>query len=216
MLSLKERLTELLVNNKLLTPEQLKEALEFQKKNGGRLSDIIVGLKFVKEGDLISILSEGIGLPLIDLKRFKIDSEITRIIPIEVARHYQIIPLSKIGDTITLAMADPLNIFAIDHVKALTGYKINPIISSSQDISQAIDLSYSNSTKDIIKDLVKEISDSAIELVKEDKEILPSDHDLGRISQDEPVIKITNMIRNNITCHHKKKNIQMLIPCFVK
>jgi len=208
MLSLKERLTELLVNNKLLTPEQLKEALEFQKKNGGRLSDIIVGLKFIKEGDLISILSEGIGLPLIDLKRFKIDSEITRIIPIEVARHYQIIPLSKIGDTITLAMADPLNIFAIDHVKALTGYKINPIISSSQDITQAIDLSYSNSTKDIIKDLVKEISDSAIELVKEDKEALLSDHDLGRISQDEPVIKITNMILEEGV---KKKSSDILI-----
>ena len=108
----------------------------------------MVELKFIKESNLISILSEGLGFPLIDLKRFKIDYEIAKIIPAEVARHYQIIPISKIADTITLAMADPLNIFAIDHVKMLTGYKINPIISSSQDILQTIELSYPDTTRD--------------------------------------------------------------------
>jgi len=195
MLSLKERLTELLIKNKLLTSEQLHQAVELQKKKGGgRLSDIIVELKFIKEGDLISVLSEGLGFPLIDLKRFKVDPEISEIIPLDVARHYLIIPISRIGDSITLAMADPLNIFAIDYVKALTGYKINPIISPVQDILQAIDLSYPDATKDIIADLVKEISGSSIEVVKEEKEALPSDQDLNRISQEAPVIKIANMI----------------------
>jgi len=194
MVSLKERLTEILINNKLITQEQLNTALEIQKKKGGRLSQIIVELKFIKETDLISALSEGLGLPLIDLKRFKIDPEIAKIIPAEVARHYQIIPVSKVMDTITLAMADPLNIFAIDYVKALTGYKINPIISRSEDILQAIDLAYPDMTKDIIEDLVKEISTTSIELVKEEKEVLPSVQELSQVIQEAPVIRITDKI----------------------
>jgi type IV pilus assembly protein PilB len=85
MLSLKERLIEILVNNKLITQEQLNEALEVQKKKGGRLSDIIVELSFIRESDLISALSEGLGFPLIDLKRFKVEPEVAKIIPAEIA-----------------------------------------------------------------------------------------------------------------------------------
>lgn len=194
MLSLKERLTEILINNKLITQEQLSEALDTQKKKGGRLSDIIVELSFIKENDLISVLSQGLGFPLIDLKRFKIDTEIVRIIPAQIARHYQIIPISRMGDTITLAMADPLNIFAVDHVKVLTGYKINPIISSSRDIAQAIELSYPDTAKDMIDDIMKEISSSSIEFITQKQDALPSEQELSRISQEAPVIKVTNMI----------------------
>lgn len=208
MIQLKERLTELLINNNLITKEQLRQSLEVQKNKGGRLSEIIVSLKFIKENDLISVLSQGLGLPLIDLKRFKIDSEIVRTIPPEVARHYQIIPISKMGDTITLAMADPMNIFAIDHVKTLTGYKINPIISSSHDIIQAIEQSYPDSTKDMIEGLVKEMSDVSIELIREEKEILQSDKELNRISHEAPVIKVTNMILEEAV---KKKASDILI-----
>jgi len=194
MASLKDRLTEILIHNKLITPEQLEQAIQVQKEKGGRLSDVIVSLNFIKESDLISALSEGLGFPLIDLKRFKIDYEVTKLIPIDVAYRYQIIPVSKIGDTITMAMADPLNVFAIDHVANLTGYKINPILASSQDILQTIEMTYPDSAKDIVDNLVKEMSTSAIEVIKEEHEAQPSDQELGRISQDAPVIKITNMI----------------------
>ncbi|MDO8662081.1 MAG: ATPase, T2SS/T4P/T4SS family [Candidatus Omnitrophota bacterium] len=211
MASLKDRLTEILINNKLLTQEQLDQALSVQKEKGGRLSDIIVNLKFIKEGELVLTLSEGLGLPLIDLKRFKIDPEIVKIIPINIARHYQIIPLSKMGDTITLAMADPLNVFTIDHVQSLTGYKINPIISTSQDILQTIDLSYPDSTKGIIDDLVKEMSASSIELIREEKEISPSDQELSLISRQAPVIQVTNMILEDGV---KKKSSDILIEPF--
>jgi type IV pilus assembly protein PilB len=194
MVSLKERLKEILINNKLLTQEQLDKALEVQKQKGGRLSDIIVNLKFIKESELISTLSEGLGLPLIDLKRFKIDYEIVKIIPFDIALQYQIIPVSKMGNVITLAMADPLNIFAIDAVQSLTGYKINPVISSGQDISESIELTYPDATKGIIDDLVKEMSASSIELIKEEREMLPSEQELTRISREAPVIQVTNMI----------------------
>jgi len=213
MLSLKDRLTEILIHNKLITEDQLKQALSVQTTKGGKLSDIIVELKFVKGNELITALSEGLGLPLIDLKRFKIDLDIVKIISVEIARHYQIIPISKMGDTITLAMADPLNIFAIDHVQSLTGFKINPIISPVQDITQAIELSYPDTTKGLIDDLVKEMTVSSIELIKEEKEILPSDQELGRISQEAPVIKVVNMILEESI---KKKASDVLVEPFDK
>jgi type IV pilus assembly protein PilB len=213
MISLKDRLTEILINNKLITQEQLDKALLIQKEKGGKLSDVIIDLKFVKESELISTLSEGLGLPLIDLKRFKIDHEIVKIIPVDIARHYQIIPVSKMGDSITLAMADPLNIFAIDHVQSLTGYKINPIISSPQDIMQTIELSYPDATKGIIDDLVKEINVPSIELVKEETETQLSDQELSRISREAPVIKITNMILEDSV---KQKSSDVLIEPFDK
>ncbi|MFH0738922.1 MAG: ATPase, T2SS/T4P/T4SS family [Candidatus Omnitrophota bacterium] len=208
MVSLKERLTELLIHNKFITQEQLAKALEVQAKKGGRLSDIIIGLNFIKESDLISTLSEGLGFPLIDLRRFKIDYEVVKLIPSDIARHYQIIPISKIGDTITLAMADPLNIFAIDHVESLTGYKINPIISSSQDIMQTIDASYPDVTKTVIDDLVKEMATSSIEVIKEEKEVSPSDQELDRVARDTPVIKVTNFILEDAV---KKKASDVLV-----
>ncbi|HNW39869.1 MAG TPA: ATPase, T2SS/T4P/T4SS family [Candidatus Omnitrophota bacterium] len=213
MLSLKDRLTEILISNKLITAQHLDQALKVQAAKGGKLSDIIVELKFIKEKELINTLSESLGLPLIDLKRFKIDLDIAKIIPVDIARHYQIIPISKMGDTITLAMADPLNIFAIDHVAALTGFKINPIISSVADINQTIELSYPDTSKGIIDDLVKEMTVSSIELVKEEKEVSPSDQELDRISHEAPVIKVVNAILEDSI---KKKASDVLIEPFEK
>lgn len=213
MLSLKDRLTEILINNNLITKVQLQQALEAQAAKGGKLSDIIIELGFVKENELITVLSKGLGLPLMDLKRFKIDFDIVKIIPIDVARHYQIIPVSRMGDTITLAMADPLNIFAIDHVQSLTGFKINPIISSVQDINQTIELSYPDTTKGIIDSLVKEMTDSSIELVKEEKDASISDQELTRISHEGPVIKIVDMILEESI---KKKASDVLVEPFDK
>ena len=213
MLSLKERLTEILIDHKIVSEDQLKKALSVQEEKGGRLSDIMVELKFIQEGELVSLISRSLGLPLIDLKRFKIDPELLKIIPADIARHYLIMPVSKISDTVTLAMADPLNIFAIDHVKSLTGYNINPVISASKDIIQAIEASYPDATKSIIDDLVKEISASSIELIKEESEVLPSDQELDRISREAPVIKITNMILEEAVL---KKSSDILLEPFDK
>ncbi|MFH1191546.1 MAG: ATPase, T2SS/T4P/T4SS family [Candidatus Omnitrophota bacterium] len=213
MLSLKDRLTEILIHNKLITVEHLAQALKVQAAKGGKLSDIVVELKFVKENELINALSEGLGLPLFDLKRFKIDLDIVKIIPVNIARHYQIIPISKMGDTITLAMADPLNIFAIDHVQSLTGFKINPIISSAVDINQTIELSYPDTSKGIIDDLVKEMTVSSIELIKEEKETSFSDQELDRLSHEAPIIKVVNMILEESI---KKKASDVLVEPFEK
>ncbi len=212
MVSLKDRLVEILIKNKLITQEQLNKALEEQNRKGGTLSEVIINLKFIKESDLISVLSEGLSFPLIDLKRFKLDPEIVKLIPRDVASRYGIIAISKLGDIITLAMADPLNIFATDHVESLTGYKINPIISSSQNIFQAIEASYPENSKDLIRDFVKEMTTSSIELIKDDAESL-ADQDMGRISEDAPVVKITDWILEEGV---NKKSSDILIEPFEK
>lgn len=208
MISLKERLTQILIDNKLLTKEKLDKALDVQKKKGGRLSDIIVDLGFIKEGELALTLSQGLGLPLMDIKRFKIDPEVVKIIPQDVARHYQIIPISKIGTTLTIAMADPLNVFAIDHIRSLTGYKINPIIASAKDIGMTIEQTYPDATGGIIDGLLKEISTISIELIKEEKEELPSTEELTRGIHQAPIIKLTDMMLESAV---KKRASDILI-----
>jgi len=213
MVSLKDRLTEILFKNKLITQDQLNQALEEQKKKGGTLSENIIALKFIKESDLISVLSEGLNFPLIDLKRFKLDPEIVKLIPRDIARRYGIIAISKIGDIITLAMADPLNIFATDHVEAFTGYKINPIISPSQDILQAIEASYPENSNEMIGSLIKEMTTSSIELIKSDSDSQEVDQDMGRISEDAPVVKITDWILEEGV---NKKSSDILIEPFEK
>ncbi|MDD5568108.1 MAG: ATPase, T2SS/T4P/T4SS family [Candidatus Omnitrophica bacterium] len=193
MASLKDYLTEILINNRLLTWEQLSQALSAQKENGGCLRDAIIGLNFIKEEELDFVLSRSLGLPLIDLKHFRIDPDIVKIIPINIARRYKIVPVSKTGDMITLAMADPLNIFTVDHVSSLGGYKINPVISDSQDILRTIDFFFSDSI-DSSNELLKVMSAPPLELVKEEKEVSPSDQELNLISRQAQAIQVTNMI----------------------
>jgi type IV pilus assembly protein PilB len=197
MLSLKNRLTQILIEDKLLTPEQLKEALDIQKKKGGRLSDIIVELNFITKRDLALVLSQGLNLPIIDLKRIKIDPQVVSIIPESIARHYQIMPISRIGDTLTVAMADPLNVFAIDHIHVLTGYKINPIISQEKDILEEIKDVYPDVINSFVDGILQEFSDSSVEFIEEEREVSPSTEELARSSKEAPVIQVTNAILEN-------------------
>lgn len=194
MASLKERLNEILIKNKVVSPEDFQTALSFQKEKGGRLSDILIQLNFVKEKDLVYSLSQGLGIPPIDLSRFKIDPEILKIISPDIARHYQIIPISLIADTLTVAMADPLNIFALDDIKTFTGYKINPVIATPKDILNTLDQYYGEATQVAIEEIVKDISGEKIELIRAEKEELPAAGELTRMVQDAPIVKYTNLI----------------------
>ncbi len=194
MISLKERLTELLIKNNLITQENLNKALVVQKEKGGRLSDILVKMGFINENDLTLILSQSLGLPPIDMSRIKVETSVIKIIPQEIARYYQIIPVSKMGNSLTLAMADPLNIFAIDDVKALTGFEINPVIGRPKEIMQAIENYYGEDSHQMIDDLIKGISDSEkLEVVQEVKEEMNAE-ELIRLTQEAPVIKLTDAI----------------------
>jgi len=201
MFSLKERLQQILLRDKIITQADLDKALAEQKKAGGELSKILVKLNLIGEKELAFILSEGLGIPPIDISRLKVDPEVVKLIPQNIAVNYQVMPISKIGNNLTLAMADPLNIFAIENVETLTGLKINPIIGRSSDIMQAIQRYYLTDTTETTKTLEKIIQDikdtkdtEELELVRDFSGDFIEKGEIEDLTQDAPIIKLTDTI----------------------
>src|SRR5258706_847308 len=136
------RIGELLLKEKLITPEQLQQALTHQKTNGGKLGFNLVTMGFVKDEQITALLSKQYGVPSINLAQFKIDPTIVKLVPTETARKYQIIPLSRCGSTRTIAMTDPNNVFAMDDIKFMTGYTVEPVVASEVAITDAVEKYY--------------------------------------------------------------------------
>ena len=132
------RIGELLLKEKRITPAQLQEALNYQKTNGGKLGFNLVKLGFVKDEEITSLLSKQYGVPSINLTQFEIDPAVIKLIPAETAQKYQIVPLSRSGATLTIAMTDPTNVFAMDDIKFMTGYNVEPVVASETAVSDAI------------------------------------------------------------------------------
>ena len=138
-LFLKDRITKKLLESGIIDQSKLDKAIKFQKEKGGKLSQILIDLGFVKQKDLLIALSQDLNIPLIDLKKYNIDPTVIDLVSRDVARHYQLIPLSKIGSTITIAVADPLNIFTLDDVKSLTGYDVRLVLADTDDIMDSVE-----------------------------------------------------------------------------
>ncbi len=198
MYSLKERLNEILIKNKIITEGQLEKALKVQKQKGGSLKDILVQLGFVNEKDLMAALSQGLGIPPIALSRFKIDPEILKLIPHNVARKYQIVPVSKVGNILTIATADPLNVFAIDDIRLLTGLETGTIIASQKEVQEVIDQHYGENTSEAISELVEDMKADDLEIIQERKvEEIVDSATLFKLVEEAPVVKLTNAILEN-------------------
>ena len=196
MIGLKEKLAKILIDKKLLKEADLSTALSVQKEKGGSLSDILVNLNLVSRNDLMMALSEGLNIPPMNLSRYKIDPAVIKLIPKKMAKNYKILPLSKMGDTLTVAMADPLNIFVMDDVKALTGLKISPVITTDKDIKEAIGQYYEEDAYAAIEKIIDDMKDQvSIKLLEEaPAETGESSSDVLRITQEAPVVKITNLL----------------------
>ena len=132
------RLGSMLVSSGLITDDQLKKALSTQKSEGGRLGSILVKLGFVQEDKLMTFLSKQYGVPYVDLSKFEINSAVIKHIPPDVAQKYRIMPINRTGATITIAMVDPSNIFAIDDIKFMTGYNVEAVVATEGAIVEAI------------------------------------------------------------------------------
>jgi type IV pilus assembly protein PilB len=136
------KLGELLLKENIVNPQQLQEALAHQKANGGKLGKAFVELGYVKDEEITNLLSRQYGVPSINLEHFEVDPAIVKIIPAETCRKYQILPLSRSGATLTIAMADPTNVFAMDDVKFMTGYNVEPVVASEGSLEDAIEKYY--------------------------------------------------------------------------
>src|SRR4030043_2336051 len=138
------KLGQLLITSNLITDDQLKEAVSLQRKEGGRLGTNLVKLGYITEDKLVAFLSKQWGVPAINLSDYKIEPQVLKLIPVEIARKYLIIPVARVGATLTIAMADPSNVFVIDDVKFMTGYNVEVVVSGESSIVNAISVHYRN------------------------------------------------------------------------
>jgi type IV pilus assembly protein PilB len=190
------RLGEILVKDSLISADQLKQALDYQKKNGGRLGTCLVKLGLVSDDDITAVLSRQYGVPSINLKFYEVDPAVIKLVPQETAVRYQIVPLSRVGSTLTIAMTDPTNVFAMDDIKFMTGFNVEPVVASETAISEAIHKFYGEvesveELDKVMKDLTGDEAD-ALELAAEETEMdLAS---LSKAAEEAPIIKLCNLI----------------------
>src|SRR5512146_3274653 len=139
-----QRLGDRLVKEKVITPDQLDQALKVQKESGTRLGSILVKLGYLSDEDVTNFLSRQYGVPAINLSYFEIDPTVVKLIPYETAKRYQILPLSRVGASLTIAMVDPTNVFAMDDIKFMTGVNIEPVVASETAILEQIETAYNS------------------------------------------------------------------------
>ncbi len=202
-----EKIGELLLKERVITPEQLKKAIEEQKIHGGRLGSTMVNLGFIKEYELVNFLSKQYGVPAVNLREFDIDQKVAKLVPYEVCEKYTLIPINRAGSTLVIAIADPSNIFAIDDVKFLTGYNIEVVVASEASIKEAIEREFKRpSAKEMEKaepestfedvsledtiQLIEDVED--VEVVQEEEDVNVSE--LQKATEDAPVVKLVNAI----------------------
>src|SRR2546426_1852414 len=190
------KLGEMLIKSGLLTPQKLQEALEYQKTNGGKLGLNLVKLGFVKEEDITRVLSQQYGVPAINLSKVEIDDAVVKLIPSEVAQKYLIMPVSRTGATLTIAMVDPTNVFAMDDIKFMTGYNVEPVVASEVAIKEAIDRYYGSihalELKKVMDEMAQEETDQNLELLEDEEEV-----DLAKLeaaTEEAPVVRLVNLI----------------------
>ena len=185
-LPIRKRLGEILREDNLLTEGQLQAALEKQKETNERLGRILISMGFVDEKTVLKVLEAKLGLPLINISRRNLDPEVVKLIPEQLALKYKVIPVELDDNRITLAMADPLNVLAVDDVRIASGCDVEPAIASESDIDSAIAAYFGK--------------DSIVKMVEDIPEDLGMDFDEGGLEQlreiveDAPMVKLVNSL----------------------
>lgn len=195
-----EAIGEIFVRMKLITPEQLQQALEKQQQVKGQaaLGDTLVNMGLITEQDKIRCLGEQWGVPFCDLKETAVEQDAVKVVSQDIARRLKVIPVSKANGKISLAMLNPLDIFAIDEIRLMTGAEVEPMIAAEEDIIHAInehyksEVSLTKAVSEVMKDLQDgEISFASAEGANEDD---ISIEQLKELSEEAPVIRLTNLI----------------------
>ena len=210
------KLGEILVRENLISPQHLRQALDYQREHGGRLGFNLVKLGLVSDDTITAILSRQYGIPSVNLELFDIEDSVLRLIPQEVAQKYSVLPLSRVGATLTLAMVDPTNVFAMDDIKFMTGLNVEPVVVAEASVQQAISKYYSTSREielasvapevvsngngfsdaDLVSldnlDLDHSVNAEDVEVFEDNDEIDLSS--LTRMSEDAPVVRLVNVL----------------------
>ncbi|HKV91405.1 MAG TPA: type IV-A pilus assembly ATPase PilB [Candidatus Angelobacter sp.] len=191
-----QRLGDLLVKEKIITSDQLDKALKAQREQGpnSRLGSTLVHMGFISDEEVTNFLSRQYGVPAINLQYFEIDASVVKLIPEETAKRYQILPLSRVGASLTIAMVDPTNVFAMDDIKFMTGFNIEPVVASESAIMEAIDKAYGGSGQsENVDELLASMGDEAdVELQAEQEEMDLSE--LEKSADEAPIVKLVNIV----------------------
>src|SRR5580765_1358741 len=189
------KLGEMLIKAGILTPQKLQEALEYQKTNGGKLGLNLVKMGYVKEEDLTRILSQQYGVPSIHLAKVEVDDAVVKLIPSEVAQKYLIMPVSRTGSTLIIAMVDPTNVFAMDDIKFMFGYNVEQVVAFEVAIKDSIDRYYGSIHALELKKVMDEMAheeEQGLEVLEEEQEV-----DLAKLeaaTEEAPVVRRVNLI----------------------
>ena len=191
------RLGDLLVKEGLINQEQLQRALADQKGSNEKLGSILVRLDIINEDQLIDFLSKQYGIPSITLSQLDVDVEVVKLVPAQIARKYEVLPIKRAGNQLTLAMADPTNVFAVDDVGFMTNLQVVPVVASQGAIRKAIDRLYEAQTggiAEVISEMDATVGD--VEVVEgEDEQWAKADiFELKESADEAPVVRLVNMI----------------------
>ena len=183
-----EKLTKDLVEQKIVTSDQLREAEKVKAQTGRSLGEALISLNYLTQEELISLISDKLEIPYIDLSGYVVESEVIKLVPEQTARRHKLIPLFKVEDTLTVAMADPMNIFALDDIRIHTNLNVEPAISSEESIEKAINEYYGGAN------LIDETAESIkLDLGEESADKLTAER-IERITELQPIIKLVNQI----------------------
>ena len=190
------KLGQMLIASNIITEEQLNQALNLQKREGARLGTSLVKLGYLTEEKLVAFLSKQFGVPAINLADYEIDKAVAKLIPLEMARKYTIVPVARVGATLTIAMTDPSNVFAIDDVKFMTGYNVEVAVSSESAIVDAIASYYGGAGKSEVATATKvETSPEESQKILEAKDYTLEDaedvdHGMGGDVEDGTMVSV--------------------------
>ena len=185
-----ERIGQLLVKENLISADQLSKARDEATVKGQRLGAQITQLGFLDEGELTDFVAKQYGVPSMDLDQIEIDPEVAQLIPQEVVQKHNVMPINRAGSTLILATADPSNIFALDDIKFLTGYNIQPVVASEEAIRRCIEANYQQD--DLLNQVMAGFDDAGIDFVTEEDDFDPTL--ATNEAEDAPVVKLVNLI----------------------
>src|SRR5881275_1480506 len=190
-----QRLGDLLVKEKVITQEQLTQATKVQKESSCRLGSALVKLGFLTDEDVTNFLSRQYGVPAINLSYFEIDPAVVKLIPEATAKRYQILPLSRVGAALTIAMVDPTNVFAMDDIKFMTGFNIEPVVASEAAIMEGIDRAYhQDKEEENVDNILAAMGDESTDVEVQEAEAEASLAELEKGADEAPIVKLVNLI----------------------
>ena len=190
------RLGDRLVAEKLISAEQLQRALAEQKGSADKLGTILVRLQFITEDSLVSFLSKQYAMPAITVAQVDPDPDVLKLVPEQIAKKHSVLPIKRIGNVLTLAMADPTNVFALDDVGFMTGLQIQPVVASEAAIRKAFERLYETGAS--VNDMMSELeeADTDVEVVEDGEAAFTKADvfDLKESADEAPVVRLINMI----------------------